>query len=106
MNQPTLDTWIAERDAAMAQVERNAGPTFAELASAYVLVYLESHGPATGEQLTDACKAQGIVAHSDKAMGPVLMALSRRKLIEKCGYAPRKKGHGCAGANLWKLTQN
>jgi hypothetical protein len=34
----------------------------------------------------------------------VFLALSRRKLIEKCGHALRAKGHGTAGGLVWRLA--
>jgi hypothetical protein len=102
--EPLFD-YATARDAALATVERNAGPTFKDRASECILTYLSTRVWATGEELTDACKAQGIVAHDDRAMGPVLMSLSRRKLIEKCGVAIRKRGHGTSGGNLWRLKQ-
>lgn len=104
MTAETLFDYAAERDAAIATVERNAGQPFSERASAYVLTFLEANGQASGEELTDACRAKGIVAHDDRAMGPVLMSLSRQKLIEKCGTAVRRKGHLTSGGNIWQLT--
>lgn len=98
--------WRAERDAAMAQVAENAGPDFAKQFRAFVLEYLKTYTPSTGEELTTAAKAKGIVAHNDKATGPVIAALSREKLIMFCGIERRKKGHGSHGANLWALTRN
>lgn len=97
------DKWQRERDAALAQVERNAGKAFAELARAFVLDYLERQVQASGEAITEACKRAGIRPHDDRAFGPVYMALSRAGKIEKCGSAIRQRGHGCAGGNLWRL---
>lgn len=96
------DKWQRERDAALAQVEKNAGRAFAERARAFVVDYLDRHAAASGEVITEACKRAGIRPHDDRAFGPVYMALSRAGLIEKCGSAIRKRGHGCAGGNVWR----
>ena len=93
-----------KRDEQMSQVEQNAGERFRTAARAFVLRYLRELGPATGEDLTDACIAHGIEPHDERAMGPVLMALSRSGQIEKAGFAARRKGHGCSGANIWRLS--
>lgn len=104
MTAETLFDWRAERDAAMAQVAENAGEAFAFEFRTFVLDYLAVHGSATGETLTDSAKVKGIIAHSDKATGPVIAALSRAKLITSCGFAPRLKGHGSGGAHIWRLS--
>ncbi len=99
---PLFD-WKAERDAALATVERNAGEQFREDARRFVIDYLRSNTQASGEEITDACKRAGIIPHSDKAFGPVYLALSRRGIIEICGSVKRLRGHGCSGGNLWRL---
>jgi hypothetical protein len=97
-----LDSWREQRDKALAQVEHNAGAEFMDRAKAFVLRYLICHlAGASGEDITDAAKAFGIVPHNDKAFGPVYASLSRSGQIAKCGYAKRKKGHGTHGAILW-----
>ena len=97
----------AARDAALELVEEHAeeaAPGFAEAAAACALEYLDAHGPATGERLTDVCKAAGIVPHNDKAFGPVYMRLARAGQIVKAGPAPRLKGHLTSGATIWRLA--
>lgn len=96
---------IEERDEAMALVEKKAGIQFRIDAGAFVLRYLGVHGATSGEDITDACKAAGIVPHNDRAFGPVFMALSRKNFIEKCGTAARRKGHGTSGATIWRLYE-
>ncbi len=96
---------IAERDKAMAQVAQNAGPCFMARALKFVVSYLREHGEASGEKITDACWDAGIEAHDRRAIGPVLMRLSKDKLIEKAGTCIRKRGHGCSGGNLWRLKK-
>lgn len=97
----------AARDAALELVEdhaEQAAPGFAAAAAAFALDYLDEHGPATGETLTNACKAAGIVPHNDKAFGPVYLRLARARRIVKAGRAPRVKGHLTSGANVWALA--
>lgn len=107
MSQPPLPfDDVDARDAAMAQVEANAeesAPGFSEQAQAFIIDFLRRHGSSTGERLTDACKAAGLVPHDDRAFGPVLMKLARAGQIRKAGFAPRRKGHGTAGGNVWEL---
>lgn len=95
------------RDAAMVQVETHAEahrPGFKEQACAFVLDYLEQHGASSGEVITDACKAAGIIPHDDRAFGPVYMALARQGRIQKVGTAKRLRGHGTSGGNVWGLV--
>ena len=79
-------------------------PGFSERAQAFVLAYLAEHGKASGEDLTDACKAAGIKPAEDRAFGSVYSALSRRKQIVCVGYCDREKGHGTGGGKRWSLT--
>ena len=62
---------LLERVAAKADRERES---FTADACAFVLAYLEKHGPTPGETLTDACKVAGIrppQGMDDRAFGPV-----------------------------------
>lgn len=93
------------RDAAMQQVsqaEERQQPGFTDVAGAFVLDYLTTHGPTSGEQLTVACKAAGHVPHDDRAFGPIYFGLVKRGLIEKAGICKRLKGHGTSGGNIWR----
>lgn len=92
---------LMERDAAMAQVEANAGVEFAEAAAGFITNFLECVEQATGERLTDACKQRGIVPHDDRAFGPVFMRLLRQGKIVRVGYCQRTKGHGTAGGSIY-----
>jgi hypothetical protein len=106
MTQTTLEQAIAERDAAIEQVEKHAGEEFREQAKAFILDYLRRHGEQPGEILTDKCKEAGIVpANGDKAFGAVYCALSRRGLIHKVGTCLRRNGHGTSGGNVWGLVE-
>lgn len=100
----TLFDWQAERDSAMATVERNAGEDFAEKARRHVLAHLDWLGNVSGEEIVNAGEAKGITAHTAKAWGPVFGWLSRKKLIVKAGYCQRTKGHGTAGGIVWRLA--
>lgn len=92
-------------DSPMQQAADNAGPGFVDLAKTYVLGYLVTHRRASGEVLTDACKAAGIVpANDDRAFGAVFASLSKAKAIRAIGTVPRRKGHGTAGAIVWELS--
>jgi hypothetical protein len=96
------------RDMAMAQVETAAERTrqmFAADAGAFVVRYLRTHGPTSGETLTRECRAAGIEPHDDRAFGPVYMRLTRAGVIEKCGTVRRERGHGTSGGNVWRLCR-
>lgn len=104
--QLTLADALKARDEAMQRVEENAeviSPDFSENAQRFILEYLLQHGESSGETLTNACLKAGIKPHDDRAFGPVYMKLSRAGRIEKAGMCVRKKGHGTAGGNIWKL---
>jgi hypothetical protein len=95
------------RDRAMVRVEAKANSfvlPFSERAAAFVLAYLEAHGPVSSEVLTDACKQAGIMPHDDRAFGPVYMKLARAGQIRKVDTCIRMKGHLTAGGNVWGLA--
>ena len=98
-----------ERDQLLARVAQRAEEARAHFmaeAQGCVLRTLAEHGPLSGEGLTDACKAAGIVPGTDdRAFGPVLMQLARAGQIEKCGSVPRLKGNLTSGGNLWRLVR-
>jgi DNA adenine methylase len=99
--------WVAERDSAMAQVAEHAeaeSPGFQDCARAYVLSYLAERGRASGEELTEATKAAGIVPPDDRAFGAVYGSLRKDGKIRKAGSSLRTKGHGTAGGNVWELV--
>lgn len=89
---------------AVDRAEREA-PGFSARAQAFVLDYLATHGTASGEDITDACKAAGITPPEDRAFGAVYSTLSRRGLIVFAGFCARRKGHGTAGGRLWARAQ-
>jgi len=103
----SLFDWREQRDAALERVEAKAERTrggFTKEARHFVLDYLATHGPTSGEKLTAACKAAGIVPHDDRAFGAVYMGLVRAGLIVKVGTVRRERGHGTAGGNIWACT--
>jgi hypothetical protein len=76
-----------------------------ELAREEILAVLTRSAAAmSGEELVDHCQARGLVPHDSRAFGAVFGALSRAGLIEAVGFAARRKGHGTAGARLWRAT--
>lgn len=99
---PLLD-YIEQRDAAMAQVEQNAGDEFKDRAAAFIPDRLRRHGPTSGEELVNAAVGAGIVPHDARAFGPVFMRLIRGQVIERVGDCPRTKGHGTKGGSIYAL---
>lgn len=95
-----------QRDEAMARVAQRAEARrrqFLEDAQVFAIAYLKEHGATSGEALSSACKAAGIVPHDDRAFGPVYFRLSQAGVIEKVGTVRRERGHGTAGGNVWAL---
>ena len=77
---------------------------FRERASAYILAYLEAHGPTSGEELTDNCKQAAIIppqGMDDRAFGPVYQRLAQANQIRVCGSTTRRRGHGTSGGRVW-----
>ena len=99
----TLFDWQSERDAALETVERNAGEDFKERAMAFALRWMAGKGVVSGEDITDACKAAGIVPREDRAFGPVYLKLARQGAIVRVGYLARRRGHGAPGPG-WRLA--
>jgi hypothetical protein len=107
--QLTLDDAMEARDKAIARVSRNAeehAPRFHGRASHFILEYLAMHGPTSGEELTIACRNAQIIPHDDRAFGAVYKVLSNAGKIEKAGQCLRKRGHGTAGGNIWRLAKD
>jgi hypothetical protein len=97
---------FSERDAALARVmpkAEEACPGFAGLARAFVVSFLRLKGIATGEEITDAAIEAGIQPHDARAFGGVFLSLSKRGVIERRGFALRRKGHNTPGASIWTL---
>ena len=58
----------------------------------------------TGEQLTDAAMDAGHRPHDARAFGAVMSSLARAGKIRSIGIVERRKGHGTAGARVWRLV--
>jgi hypothetical protein len=104
--QVDLPLWVAARagEACLAKAER-VTCFDADAARAAVLELLrEARRPMSGEELVDRVQARGLVPHDARAFGPVFGTLARRGLIEAVGFAARRKGHGTAGARLWRVV--
>ena len=104
MEQLSITDSITARNEAMASVETHAGASFLEQAQQFVLDYLKMHGATSGEDITNACVASGIVPHDERAFGAVFMRLSKQGKICKVGTCQRVKGHGTSGGNIWDLA--
>lgn len=86
-----------------------SNPEFAEKAKALILKHLATHGPTSGEDLTDACKAAGIVPENDdRAFGGVYFSLANQtcpRIRVLRSDLPRRRGHGTTGGKLYGLVQ-
>lgn len=83
-----------------AQVRaEHARPSFTADAAAFMWAHL-ALGPASGEDLTDAAKAAGLIPPDDRAFGAVFQMLLRRG-VRVVGQCPRRKGHGSAGGRIY-----
>ena len=95
---------FAAAEACTAKAVRVAGFD-TDAARAAILDALTRSGRAlTGEELVDHCQRMGLVPHDARAFGSVFAGLARDKQIVAVGFAARRKGHGTAGARLWKAT--
>jgi hypothetical protein len=76
-----------------------------DAARAAILEALAASGRAmTGEELVDHCQRLGLVPHDARAFGSVFAGLAKNNKIVSVGFAARRKGHGTAGARLWRST--
>ena len=87
-----------------ADKAESQAPGFCEAAEAFVLGYLQQHGPTSGEVITDAAKLAGIRPREDRAFGPVYGTLARQGRIKCAGFCIRRKGRGTAGGRVWALA--
>lgn len=96
-----------ETDVLLDRIAQRAGAAFRDAAETCMLRQLADGAHLTGEQLTDGCKAAGIVppgSLDDRAYGPVVRRLATAKRIVQVGTTTRAKGHGAAGARVWGLA--
>lgn len=90
---------------AACQAKAEAAGFDADAARAAVIELLREAGrPMSGEELVDRVQERGLVPHDARAFGAVFGTLARRGLIEAVGFAARRKGHGTAGARMWRAT--
>lgn len=94
----------AAAQACLAKAERVTAFD-ADRARAAVLELLADGRPRSGEEIVDHCQRLGLVPHDARAFGAVIGTLARRGLIESVGYAARRKGHGTAGARVWRVKK-
>lgn len=104
----SLDQARAAGQALAKHAERRASlpvPDFSLRARMHVLAVLAGQGDVSGEELTNSCKAAGIVPHDDRAFGAVYAWLVRTKQMQCVGMIPRTKGHGTSGGRVWRLVR-
>lgn len=104
-----FDAIAAGQEAAGRCLDRavRSDPSFADRAKVAILAHLATHGPTSGEDLTEACKKSGIVPSDDRAFGGVFLGLiNPRNPQITClrSDLPRKHGHGTSGGKLWALV--
>jgi len=96
---------FAAAEACTAKAVRVAGFD-TDAARAAILDALTKSGRAmTGEELVDHCQRLGMVPHDARAFGSVFKKLVKDKQIVSVGFAARRKGHGTAGARLWRAAK-
>lgn len=82
------------------KAERDA-PGFVSRAEHFVLAKLAT-GPASGEDITDYVRLQGVEFKDGRAMGSVFASMNRRGLIRIVGECKRRRGHGTSGGHIWE----
>ncbi|HSN11775.1 MAG TPA: hypothetical protein VLS51_06690 [Propionibacteriaceae bacterium] len=93
---PTLDDALAERDEALARVERAADPDWMFYARKAVELLSDTTPVFTTDQVWEVL-AEGRVASPDepRALGPVMRKAMKDKVIERTGvYAMSVRRHG------------
>lgn len=104
----TLEQARSASQEAADHSERRASlslPSFSLRARMHVLAVLAGQGDTSGEELTDSCKAAGIVPPDDRAFGSVYAWLVRAGQIRCVGMVARTKGHGTSGGRIWRLVR-
>jgi hypothetical protein len=81
-------------------------PLFGEKARVAFLQYLAvcPGKRASGEDLVDYARLQGVIPHDDRAFGSVFSTLARRGEIKRVGFTARRKGNGAGGAAIWEFV--
>lgn len=109
MRQATIFDAIAAREEAFnAMREADPKGTFKALFEAFMLTFCAAKrgSEVTGEDIVDAYLARGLEPPRDwRWTGPHIQAAARRgRLIDTGRRAPRRKGHGTAGAIVWRVA--
>lgn len=99
-----LELALSARDEALSAHETSLPGSWLEDACNAALRVLRRIGPATGEEVVDRLKGEGWAVRDDRAFGAVFGRLSRDGQIQRGGYARRLKGHGTAGAIVWRAA--
>lgn len=74
-----------KRDEDMARAERNAAPYFNVVAERIVRLLSREREEFTTDAVWHVLERIGVDTHEHRALGPVMMKLSRRGVIEKTG---------------------
>ena len=89
--------------ACLAKAERH-GDFNAEAAGAFMLEHLGKWGRSSSELLVNFAKLRGHVPHDDRAFGPVIAGLARKKQIRQVDSCARARGNGTSGGRVWALA--
>ena len=107
----TISDAIAERDVGIRRVTDKANktsPGWCDAFHAWVGLYAQQHRgeEATSEQIVAEYQKRGLIEPHDwrAAGGPILRAARAGVLVDTGKRARRLKGHGTAGAILWRLV--
>lgn len=102
---PQPEHAIAQRDAALAHHAAVNGKEFGLRCRHFILQYLRTFGPTSGEALVIACKNAGIIpVNDDRAFGGSFQSLFKAGLIAKAGECQRDRGHRTSGGIIWKAV--
>lgn len=99
-----LPLFVKPAAACTAKAVRVAGFDTGAARAAILEALTKSGRAMTGEELVDHCQWLGLVPHDARAFGSVFSGLARNNKIVSVGFAARRKGHGTAGARLWKAA--
>ena len=99
-----LPLFVKPAEACTAKAVRVAGFDTGAARAAILEALTKSGRAMTGEELVDHCQRLGLVPHDARAFGSVFAGLAKKNKIVSVGFAARRKGHGTAGARLWKST--
>ena len=89
---------------AESRAERDAGPDFTKRLAAYFYALLVERGPLSGEDLTDAARAAGLLTGDGRSSGAAFKRLLTigGEIVPDVSV-PRRNGHGSAGGRLYRI---